>query len=52
MSKVELECLKDKCEACFYRRKRKDGKPFYNCVKPDTPKHPPCEWVIYEEVVE
>ena len=49
MSKIELVCLKDKCDQCPYKRKRHDGKPFYRCVKPYTTKHPPCEWVIYRE---
>ena len=50
MSKVELVCLKDKSEQCPYKRKRANRKAFYNCVKPHTCKHPPCEWVIYEEI--
>lgn len=49
MSKIELVCLKDKCDQCPYKRKRHDGKPFYRCVKPYTTKHPPCEWVICRE---
>lgn len=45
MSKIELVCLKDKCDQCPYKRKRHDGKQFYRCVKPYTTKHPPCELV-------
>jgi hypothetical protein len=51
MSKIELVCLKDKQDSCPYKRKRKGGKPFYNCMKPYLTKHPPCEWVIYHEEV-
>ena len=43
---TELICLKDKCDPCPFKRKREDGK-FYDCIKPYTTKHPPCEWVIY-----
>lgn len=47
--KIELICLKDKCDPCFYKRCRKDGEPFYNCVKPYITSNPPCEWVICRE---